>query len=389
MSNADLVNIFDECVDRLAAGESIDACLVDFPQVADVLRPMLETGLLVQRARVPSAETAEAQARVRPRFEEALRAAPIRRIYPLRRLVTLAASLLIVLFVAAGGATAYAQNALPGDALYGLKLFSENARLAISGEGLRQQFAERRVLEVRELLAINRVESVVFQGILSSQDGFNWVVAGIAVQVNAATTGAETVNVGDLIEVRGVTVGVVIAQEIVLIEAEEESVLPPSSATITPSASMTPTVTPSPTRTPDASPTATATEWPTVIFLTATPACGVQPDGWVVYRVRSGDTLSFLSSSRGITIEELMAVNCLTDARRIFVGQELFLPPGAPAVQPSGSSQSSGGSSPFIPWDDDDDDDDDDDGDDDDDDEDEDESAADCVNWLGGHCLES
>jgi LysM repeat protein len=58
------------------------------------------------------------------------------------------------------------------------------------------------------------------------------------------------------------------------------------------------------------------------------------PEGWVIYRVRSGDTLSFLSSSRGVTLEQVMAVNCLTNERRIIVGQALYLPPGASVVQP-------------------------------------------------------
>jgi hypothetical protein len=218
MSNVDLVNIFHDCLEKLAAGEGIEASIRDFPQYANVLRSMLETSLIVQRIRVSSAETAEAQARVRHRFDEALRAAPIRRVYPVRRLVTLAASLLIVFLIVAGGATAYAQNSLPGDSLYGLKLFNENVQLAISGsDSLRQEFAERRVTEVRDLLAIERVERVVFQGTLSAQDDVNWVVAGIDVQVNARITGAENVAIGDVIEVQGVTVGVVIAEEIRLI----------------------------------------------------------------------------------------------------------------------------------------------------------------------------
>jgi LysM repeat protein len=82
--------------------------------------------------------------------------------------------------------------------------------------------------------------------------------------------------------------------------------------------------------------------------------------------VQSGDTLSFLASSRGITLEELMAVNCLTDARWIIVGQTLFLPPGAPIVeQPSGnnSNNNSGVGNNVNPGGNDDDDD----GDDDDD----------------------
>ncbi|GAB4569813.1 MAG: hypothetical protein Kow0077_02950 [Anaerolineae bacterium] len=51
-----------------------------------------------------------------------------------------------------------------------------------------------------------------------------------------------------------------------------------------------------------------------------------QPQGWTVYRVRRGDTLSAIASGSGSTVSELAAVNCIANARFIRVGQALFVP---------------------------------------------------------------
>ena len=72
------------------------------------------------------------------------------------------------------------------------------------------------------------------------------------------------------------------------------------------------------------------------------------PEGWVSYQIRSGDTLSRLAGQTGITLDMLMAVNCLTDAGLIVVGQQLYLPfsPAPPPAQagPSNDNSGSGGS---------------------------------------------
>ncbi len=51
MAELDLTNVFNDCVDRMAQGQSIDDCLRRYPQYTSTLRPMLEAGLLVQRMR--------------------------------------------------------------------------------------------------------------------------------------------------------------------------------------------------------------------------------------------------------------------------------------------------------------------------------------------------
>lgn len=79
----------------------------------------------------------------------------------------------------------------------------------------------------------------------------------------------------------------------------------------------------------------------TPIVLTATPTlvkalvtlahtstkiiCGV-PVGWVLYRVRSGDTLYSLSRLTGVSVFQIQQANCMGSSTLIVTGQSLYLP---------------------------------------------------------------
>jgi len=72
---------------------------------------------------------------------------------------------------------------------------------------------------------------------------------------------------------------------------------------------------------PGASPTATATPRPTT---TATPTA--TPRGSNIYAVQAGDTPGGIASKFGVSVEELMRVNNITDPTKLRVGQELIIP---------------------------------------------------------------
>jgi membrane protease YdiL (CAAX protease family)/LysM repeat protein len=76
---------------------------------------------------------------------------------------------------------------------------------------------------------------------------------------------------------------------------------------------------------PESTPTPTPT--PSLIpLVTAIPAATcVVPSGWVVYTVRSGDTLFAISQMFRVTVSELKNANCLTTTV-IHVGQRLYVP---------------------------------------------------------------
>ncbi len=99
MASYDLFDAFNDCVDRLNVGQSLEECLRAHPQHAERLRPLLETAILVQRAR--PAIPPGAQARVRA---QVLRAAPppaARFRFTPSGLALAAASVLVIAFVLA------------------------------------------------------------------------------------------------------------------------------------------------------------------------------------------------------------------------------------------------------------------------------------------------
>jgi LysM repeat protein len=145
--------------------------------------------------------------------------------------------------------------------------------------------------------------------------------------------------------------GTLTAERITLVERGEEPPVP--TATNLPTETVTPTPTPtataSPTHTPPppsatAAPTQTP-DTPTQETSSASQVCIPTPlPDWVAYTIRSGDTLSGLAGQTGITLEQLMQVNCLTDAGLIVAGQQIWLPFMPNTAQP-GDNQSSGGGS--------------------------------------------
>ncbi len=301
MADHDLREALNDCLDRMAAGQSIDDCLSRYPQYAAKLRPMLEVGSLVERAQVSTVEVAAANARVRARVNAHLRARPEHHSYI--RPMTLVASLLIAFAVLFGAA----ENSLPGDPLYGVKRFTENARTSLIG----QQFAARRLDEIRALEALKRPADVQFSGTVEQIEGTSWRVEGLEMQVAAGTTGAALVVVSDAIQVSAQTSaqGDLTASAITLLN---QTVMP-----------LVSTATPTPTPTsPTPSPTGCA---PT------------KPEGWVSYVVQPNDTVAELAVMTGVSTEQLVAVNCLPETLMILVGQSMFLPilpPSTPTSSP-------------------------------------------------------
>jgi hypothetical protein len=306
MAEQELRDAFNDCIDRMAAGQSIADCLRIYPQFAADLRPMLEVGSLVERTQTASFEVAAAQMRVRTRVSERLRTPPpAQRSYG--RLALLVASLLIA-FAAVLGA---AENSLPGDALYSVKRLSENARSTIIGE----QFGGRRLDEIRVLLALKREADVDFTGKIERIDGADWQVAGLDLQVGAATPGADSAALDDTVHVTAHTTG---RGELVALSISvlEKGIAPTPTPSPTPSATATDTPVPLPTE-----PSIPIETTPLAAVCTPT-----MPSGWVRYVVQPGDLVTLLAQKTGASVAQLIAVNCLPETQMIIVGQALFLP---------------------------------------------------------------
>lgn len=254
MSDQGLQEAFNDCLDRINAGQSLNDCLGRYPQYAADLRSMLEVGKLVERAQVSLFEVETAQARVRARMVEQLRA-PRRSSPAYLRLALLAASLLITLAAVIG----MAQASLPGDSLYGLKRLSEGALGLVTTD----QFAARRQNEVRSLLALRRPAQVEFTGEIERIVGDQWTVDGLVVRVPAAVPIPQPVAVGEQVRVEADTTdgGELIARSLALLDEDNQPTLTPTTvSTIASSLTSSPS--------PTLSPVFTATTMPT----TGTPS---------------------------------------------------------------------------------------------------------------------
>lgn len=101
MAEIDLLTAFDDCVNRLHNGATIEQCLHRHPTHADQLRPMLETGQLVYRAILTDPEFATSHERMRQKVAQAVYIAPLPQPRPFNivRWQGVAAVFLFVLFV--------------------------------------------------------------------------------------------------------------------------------------------------------------------------------------------------------------------------------------------------------------------------------------------------
>lgn len=357
---ADLTNVLNDCIDRLSSGQTIQDCLRLYPNYAQELAVLLEAGRLAQRARYRTAEVALAQQRQRYKVEQAVAnfqpqpvAAPRG---GLLTLVRLAAVLLVVL----GAVGIVAQNSLPGDTLYGVKRLTENVRLTVSGNSseLQQQWDTRRVSEVQQLLSLRREQAVTFRGQVESAQAAVWQVAGVELQITAATTVLSAVTTGEMVEVEGHTTadGKLVATTIRPVNGRETQTLPIPTSTetpLTPPVSPTqpptstvidttvpptpvpPSITPTPTLPPSLEPTLTETPSPTLSPTPEAATCIPQrPAGWETYIIQLGDSLPALAAQRGVSQGRIISVNCLTDPNLLMAGQKLYLP-ALPTVTPA------------------------------------------------------
>lgn len=134
--NADLESALDDCIARLREGESLEACLALYAGQADELRALLTAWMAVSDLEAQPSHLAMSRGR-RRYFQAATarRARHQRRVmgFPLRFTRHVAASLagIAVVGLMASAVVAYqGWQAQPGDDLYAVRLFLEEARLS-------------------------------------------------------------------------------------------------------------------------------------------------------------------------------------------------------------------------------------------------------------------
>jgi hypothetical protein len=222
------------CLQDIETGADLETVLFRYPDLADELRPILEAaaGAKSMAAATPSAEVVRRNRAKVLQYAAGLReskAKSSQRFWfaSLRRFaVTLA--ILTVLFVSGTGLVGASSNTLPGDNLYPVKRTWEGVRLFFTFNGqdreaLALEQENERLHELNELLKDGRSEEVDFNGLVTSQNGNEWVVAGVRVLISSQTDIRDQgIVVGSPVEVRGITQGndTVLAERIRLLSSD-------------------------------------------------------------------------------------------------------------------------------------------------------------------------
>jgi hypothetical protein len=198
-------SILDECISALQAGVPIEDILAEVPEYAADLRPMLFAATLLADPKpelIPEERKAALKAEylaqaaqlppVQPSRSEQLRAAwhvIKRRLTPravLSDLATVTITVVLTLAMAALVLGYAAQDTLPGDWLYGVKQISEQSRLLITldaadKQALRDEFNQKRLAEIEQLISLKRAAVVRFSGTLETKGANLWVIEGLPV----------------------------------------------------------------------------------------------------------------------------------------------------------------------------------------------------------------
>ena len=104
----------------------------------------------------------------------------------------------------------------------------------------------------------------------------------------------------------------------------EEPTATPTNTPVPPTATATETATPEP---------PTATTAPIVPTATVVVCVPQRPFGWIDHSVQAGDTIAKFAVAANITVERILAANCLTRSSVLSIGQFLYIPP--PPVTPT------------------------------------------------------
>ena len=278
-------NILETCLQDVEKGMDPETVLARYPDLADELRPILESSANARRMAVagPSAEILRRnRAKLLHHASQLWEEPPATssRWFPSFQRLAVALVLLVLFFVSGTSLVRAASSALPGDSLYAVKrswedvtiffTFDENVRNLLQVE-----YENERLEEISGLFASGRPAKVDFAGIVTRQNKDEWMVANIVVNVSPQTDlPDEHVQTGRALRVTGTTKGdgIVLAERIELlppgaalpevadeqpeVEAEEPQATPqpnnggPGSGSSTETPEIEVTTTPSPVATP-------------------------------------------------------------------------------------------------------------------------------------------
>jgi len=173
-------DVLTQCIEDIKAGRaSIEDCLARYPSLRERLEPLLKIALAIrQPPDVKPSPDFKLKARVRlmeqihekqavTKWPWSRHSGPVGVIPEGRRFSMARIAIVIVLSLSAlGGGTVYAaQDSLPGDILYPVKLATEQVRMMLRGDDVGRaervlSFADRRVMEIEALAEEGRLQDL-------------------------------------------------------------------------------------------------------------------------------------------------------------------------------------------------------------------------------------
>ena len=166
--SVDLDNIFNECLERMLHGETMEQCLNRFPDYTNELKPLLETASSIQKATAIQPRP-EFRTHARLQFQAALNKVEGK---PRRSLVNwlqqpqwVAVTTVVLMLLLAGGITVAANSSMPDEPLYAIKLTTERIRLSLTTSPLGKaelytSLVERRITEIASMANKNKPEKI-------------------------------------------------------------------------------------------------------------------------------------------------------------------------------------------------------------------------------------
>lgn len=281
------INVFNDCLDRLSSGTTVEECLALYPEFRQELMTLLSAGLVVRQLRANPLEVQRVSQRIDSQLQQALsnfddpRSVLVQS--RLRRLRFVAAIVVLGAIVTVFGLSRLPKEEAPLTVLtqYPTKIITPSLTLTFT------------------------------QTPTTTQSPTSTATASGTPTSTATASGTPT-------------------------------------PTATASGTPTFTATPEPTETPTYIQTNTPTTEPMVTvlpnvtlmngsveeqnvapqsFVTPTPTCTPKrPNGWESYTIQASDTLFSISLARNITLDRLIKVNCINNPNVLRIGQRIWVP---------------------------------------------------------------
>ena len=155
---------FNDCFERLSAGESLDSCLHSYPQYAAELDLLLRTSFDIKRRAYPIQPRPEFKYWSKIRLQgvqDYVSRQPVQdkpASFNLRRNLAISMAALLVFVIASSGTVAASSDAMPDEPLYGVKVAVEQAQVtfAVSDADRAEVYAHLAEKRAGEIVAMAR-----------------------------------------------------------------------------------------------------------------------------------------------------------------------------------------------------------------------------------------